>query len=216
MLQPLVNKLESECCLVLASGSPRRRDILKKCLPDLNFHILPSIEDEPRPGSDFSKEPWRYPEFSAKFKAQEVYERIRNNPEHRPDKGAKNLVVVGADTVVYHQKFLLKPRSEHEARETLKSLSGRTHQVYTGVAIYSDLKKDPEVFSVTTDVTFDNLSNEAIDAYVKSGEPMDKAGAYGIQARGSSFIKEIRGDYFNVEGFPVHAFCRKIKELFEQ
>ena len=216
MLQSGIGKIQSECCLVLASGSPRRRDILSKTLPELTFHIVPALGDEPRPELDdrLKKEPWLYPEKAASFKAEEVFHRLLKDDSFKGRKEGKDLVVIGADTVVYHDQFLLKPRCKDEARRTLERLRNDTHQVYTGVAIFSQRLPLPALFSVKTDVTFDDISTEDIEAYIATEEPLDKAGAYGIQARGSSFVTEIKGDYFNVEGFPVHAFCRTLKRLF--
>ena len=119
--------------------------------------------------------------------------------------------MVGSDTVVaLDGKILGKPRSEKEAVEMLRSLSGRIHKVYTGVAIVCGEKVTS--FFEETEVEFYPLTDQEILDYVATGEPMDKAGAYGIQGRGAVLVKRINGDYFNVMGLPISKVYRELKD----
>jgi septum formation protein len=121
--------------------------------------------------------------------------------------------VIGSDTVVVLDgKILEKPTSKENAFEMLKSLSGKSHYVCTGVALISS---DFQInFSHSTTVEFDELSEETIQAYIDTKEPMDKAGSYGIQAIGGSFVKRIDGCFYNVMGFPLHSFCTHLREVY--
>ena len=132
---------------------------------------------------------------------------------------ARNVIVIGADTIVVHEEQILgKPKDEQEAFEMIRSLQGDTHQVYTGVAVL-DFDKNGEKtvinHAVETKVSVNPMSTEEIQKYIESKEPMDKAGAYGIQGRFSAFIEKIEGDYFNVVGLPVSYVYQVLKELGE-
>ena len=105
-----------------------------------------------------------------------------------------------------------KPCDKHDAFRMLKAFSNNTHQVCTGVCILQG-NMTMKTFSETTDVTFGSIDDETIRAYIETGEPMNKAGAYGIQALGATLVKKINGDYFNVVGFPIHHFCTQLKAL---
>lgn len=174
--------------LILASGSPRRRELLG--LLEFSFEIEPATgPEEPYAGGD----PARYVERLAVAKATEVALRHRDPA-----------LVIGADTVVVLDGQLLgKPADDEEARRMLSFLSGRTHRVYTGVAVI----EAPGLFSRSaaevTDVTFKEMSADRIARYVATGEPMDKAGAYGIQGLGAVNVARIEGCYFNVVGLPL-------------
>ena len=125
--------------------------------------------------------------------------------EKRPDN-----IVIGSDTIVYYEGQVLgKPKTEERAIEMLKSLSGKTHEVITSVAIVSSNQEI--VFTSKTDVEFYDLSEEEINAYVKTKEPLDKAGAYTIQAGGSVFVKEIKGDFYTVMGLPIAKIYQTLK-----
>ena len=138
----------------------------------------------------------------AKIKALDVYERV--DPEK---------IVIGADTMVFLDGGLLgKPKSDDDAFNMLSKLSGKTHQVYTGVCVVSD--NDTEVFFEATNVTFKNLCLEEINEYIKMRECFDKAGAYAIQERGAVFVEKIEGDYSNVVGMPVCRLCDVLKNKF--
>ena len=122
----------------------------------------------------------------------------------------KNKTVIGADTVVVlGGRILGKPKNRQDATEMLTALSGRTHEVYTGVCIVNAEKE--KGFYECTKVKFCKLTEEQISSYVATGEPMDKAGGYGIQGRGCVLVEGIEGDYFNVVGFPVSRFCREFE-----
>ena len=181
--------------LILASGSPRRREILANCGYD--FKVVPSDCEEIVPAGLTPKETV---EGLAYQKAFDVYCQY-------PDD-----VIIGADTiVVWDGKILGKPKNEDDARRMLKMLSGQTHEVRTGFAV---LGKGKEIVSSDLSmVTFFQLSNEEIDSYIKTGDPMDKAGAYGIQSDGCVLVRSILGDYFNVMGLPIGLVARNLKLL---
>lgn len=170
--------------IILASGSPRRAEILRNI--GVNFEICPTDTDETvEPGIPPSQLVCEL----AFRKANAVAAQL---PENDPD-----TFIIAADTIVVRNgKVLGKPKDEDDAYRMLKTLSGSVHSVYTG---FSLSQKD---FYFTdhavTDVEFMQLSDDLIYRYIKTGEPMDKAGAYGIQGKGSAFIRSIRGDYFNV------------------
>ena len=134
----------------------------------------------------------------ASIKAKDIYER-----------SDKQSMVVGADTVVaYKGQILGKPSDEEDARRMLSMLSGQTHEVYTGVCVIED--GQIKTFYEETKVTFYEISEDEIDRYIGTGEPMDKAGSYGIQGKAAVFIKGIEGDYYNVVGFPIARFLHEI------
>lgn len=181
--------------LILASASPRRRQLIK--LISDNVLCVPSGEDEVLPdGISVSK----IAEHLAFIKAQSV---AKDYPED---------FVVGSDTVViFEGEILSKPCDEEDAYTKLKTLSGRIHKVITGCAL---VKGDRvHTFSAETKVEFYPLSDDEIKAYIATKEPMDKAGAYGIQGAGSLFVKGIQGDYFNVVGLPVARLMRELKSF---
>ena len=178
--------------VVLASASPRRKQILEGAGYFVTVRV--SEADETLP-PDITPE--KAVELLASVKAHAVE---RNEDE----------LIIAADTVVVLDGEILgKPRDEDEAFRMLSSLSGRRHTVYTGVCIIYNEKE--EIFSDSTEVEFYPLSPDEITAYIKTGEPMDKAGAYGIQGKGCLFVKGIVGDYFNVMGLPVALINQKIK-----
>lgn len=181
--------------LILASGSPRRREMFTKA--GLEFEIIPS------PAEELHSE--EIPlhllcETNAKLKACAVAE---NNPD---------ACVIGADTLVYiDQTPLGKPGDEDEARKTLFRLSGRTHQVCTGVCIVHGGEAD--CFHIITEVEFKRLSAEMIDEYMSKVHVMDKAGSYAVQEHGELIIKEVRGDYDNVVGLPMEQLLERLSLL---
>lgn len=177
--------------IILASQSPRRQELLKLITSD--FEIKVSNVDETLPDKIMPKEAVMY---LSKIKAEPFAD--------------SDDIVIGADTVVaLDGKILGKPKSKENAREMLRFLSGRTHSVFTGVTLASD--KKTKTFAVETKVKFFELTNEEIDAYIKTKEPFDKAGAYGIQGYGSLLVEKIDGDYFNVVGLPVSTLARELK-----
>ncbi|MEM1055108.1 MAG: Maf family protein [Bacteroidota bacterium] len=182
---------------VLASASPRRRHLLGKL--GLSFDVLPSDADETWPEATA---PGPAVEDLALRKAEAI---ARDRPE---------ALVLGADTVVVLDGEVLgKPRDESEARATLARLAGRSHTVYTGLALVLGDRR--ATAHEATGVTFGALTEEEILAYVATGSPMDKAGAYGIQDDlGALFVAGVEGDYFNVVGLPLHRLYRTLRQSF--
>jgi len=181
--------------LVLASASPRRAEILARL--GLEFAVDPS--HIPEDGVD-GESPGEHAHRLAREKALEVHGRHRDA-----------LVVAGDTVVVLEGRVLGKPRTPHEAVEILLSLQGRTHTVVSGLALAFP---DGSVRSgvSTTEVTFRPLDRALATSYVETGEPMDKAGAYGIQGLGSALVREIRGDYHTVVGLPLPLFLDLLEE----
>ncbi|HSS20954.1 MAG TPA: Maf family protein [Pyrinomonadaceae bacterium] len=181
--------------LTLASQSPRRAEILKSVGWD--FEAIPANIDESRFDSE---EAVTYVTRLAQTKALTVASQISSG------------VVLGADTVVVSDTEILgQPRDEEDARRMLRMLSGKWHEVVTGVALIDAARlTEPSVAHEITRVRFAEMTAEQIDWYVSTGEPRGKAGAYAIQGKGALFIKEIQGDYFNVVGLPI----RMVFELF--
>jgi septum formation protein len=189
--------------LVLASASPRRRELLAQA--GFSFEVHPAhIPEEPYPNED----PAAYVTRLAREKAQAVYREMLGAPG--PDFGTRettnpdlySLAVLGADTTVALDDLILgKPASPADAARMLRLLSGRTHRVLTGVALVT--ATSTEVTAEVTAVTFLTLTDEEIAAYIATGEPMDKAGAYAIQGRAARWIPRIEGCYFNVVGLPI-------------
>ena len=181
--------------LVLASASPRRKELISFISSDVM--IYPADVDESF-SEDISAE--SVPEILAVRKAKAVSEKF---PEY---------TVIGSDTSVIVDGIILgKPVDKADAKRMLHLLSGKTHKVITGCAIFKNGRSVS--FSETTEVTFYPLTDKEIDDYVDTNEPMDKAGAYGIQGYGSLLIKGINGDYFNVVGLPVAKLNKVLKRV---
>jgi septum formation protein len=189
--------------LVLASASPRRQELLRNAgIPFVAQST--SIPEVPQPG----EAPRAFAERMAREKALAVFRRRPND------------FVLGADTIVIVDAEILgKPRDRADAVRMLRLLSGRKHQVTTGVCLLGLRPRDEngkigfeDVKSETTLVTMDPLGEEDIHGYVSTGEPMDKAGAYAIQGRASRWISRIEGDYFNVVGLPVSLVYKMLRE----
>lgn len=183
--------------IILASASPRRKELLEQI--GLSFQIEPARGEE----HITSVIPREVVEELSYQKAMEV---ARLHKE-------EDTLILGADTiVVYEDKIMGKPADEEEAREMLRKLSGKTHCVFTGVTavLWENQKKTVRTFSEKTEVTFYPMSEEEIMFYVKTREPMDKAGAYGIQGIGAKFIQAIHGDYNNVVGLPVARLYQEV------
>ena len=173
--------------LILASKSPRRQELMQKLR--VPFLAEPAVGEEIIPQGTAAEDTAQVLSFQ---KAKEVFSRH----------AGEDVTVIGSDTVVILDgKIFGKPHSKEEAKEMLRSLSGRTHEVRTGVTILS--KDFSESFTSVTEVTFYPLSEQQIASYVRSGEPMDKAGAYGIQGLGALLVRKIHGDYYTVVGFPI-------------
>ncbi|EMR05812.1 Septum formation protein Maf [Bhargavaea cecembensis DSE10] len=182
--------------VILASGSPRRSELMG--VAGIPFIVRkPQVEEPPiREGEN----PEDYAERLARLKARDVAE------------GEPGSVVIGSDTVVHQDgRVYGKPSDKEEAKAFLESLCGSVHSVSTGVCV-TDGDQD-RMFSVTTEVEFRDVPGWVIDRYVDSGDPMDKAGAYGIQSGGALFVKEIRGDYQAVVGLPVADVFEVLEEM---
>jgi septum formation protein len=188
--------------LILASASPRRRDLLEQI--GLTFEIeTADIDETPRIG----EEPVAYVKRLAEHKASAVLAR------HGADGNRDRLIILGADTtVVCAGQILGKPEGDADAARMLRMLSGRTHRVITGMALVTATTA-PLVEAEITDVEFGALSDWQIEEYVATGEPMGKAGAYAIQGRAARFIPRISGCYFNVVGLPLARVTRMLGEL---
>lgn len=186
--------------LVLASASPRRRDLLLQA--GYHFGVHPAhIPEDPLPGED----PIAYVTRLAREKAEVVYGQLAGGvmPDQLPpEHTSSSLAVLGADTTVTVDRAILaKPEDAADAARMLRLLSGRTHRVVTGVALVT--AGGVQVAAEVTAVRFLSLSDADIAAYVATGEPMDKAGAYAIQGRAARWIPRIEGCYFNVVGLPL-------------
>ena len=183
--------------MILASASPRRRELLSRI--GLAFTVKPSCGEERGRGALA----WEQVEELALQKAEEIAE-----------EAGENVIVIGADTLVFLDgKPMGKPQDEKEAARMLSALQGRTHQVYTGVALIwsRDGEQRRRSFHECTDVTVYPMTQEEILAYIRTGEPMDKAGAYGIQGLFARHIQKIEGDYNNVVGLPVGRLYQEMK-----
>ncbi|MGX7419664.1 Maf family protein [Carnobacterium gallinarum] len=181
--------------LILASGSPRRRELLARITPDFKVVISDVDEtiDETLPGTEIVAE-------LAKRKAQVVAQ------DYPTD------LVIGSDTIVYLDgRVLGKPADEAEAKQMLEALSGTTHHVYTAVYLTNGITEETQISD--TKVTLHPLTAKEIADYVDSGEPMDKAGAYGIQGLGALLVDEIQGDFYGVAGFPIATVYRMLKKV---
>ncbi|HEX6923509.1 MAG TPA: Maf family protein [Bacillales bacterium] len=181
--------------LILASGSPRRKQLLTQA--SLSFDISVSKVDE---SINEHQTPAEAVQTLALRKAKKVARRY-------PD-----AVVLGADTVVSIDGTILgKPKNEDDAMAMLQRLSGRVHTVYTGTAVVS--AEQTLSFYAGTEVLFWELAKDEIEAYISSGEPFDKAGSYGIQGLGATLVKEIHGDYFTVVGLPLSRTVRALRNF---
>jgi len=182
--------------IILASNSPRRREILSQL--SVEYEVIPSDYDEREEESD----PYKLVMLFAHNKARDVAKNIK-----------ENALVIGADTIVYKNKIMGKPKDKDDATAMLKELNASTHSVITGISVI----KTPEMITITeyeeTLVTFKKLSQDEIEAYVNSGEPIDKAGAYAIQGLGSLLVERIEGCYFNVVGLPVYKLSLMLEKF---
>jgi septum formation protein len=182
--------------MILASKSPRRKEILESMGFDLDI-IVKEVEEvsEEKLPEDWAMDIAKKKALAVAYENQDKW-------------------VLGADTaVIFQGEFLGKPKDEKEAFEVLSRLSGKEHEVITGVSLIN-LKKNINVsFFESTKVYFKNIDSSEIMWYIGTKEPMDKAGSYGIQGKGAIFVDKIEGDFFNVMGFPISRFYDKLKEL---
>lgn len=184
--------------IILASNSPRRKDLMKYL--DYDYEIIASNVEE------IIDPKLEHEELVMDLAFQKAYAIFKDN---------KEAIVLGFDTLVVIDDYVLgKPKDEAEAKLFLKLLSGRTHRVLTGVSILtSGYSKS---FYSDALVTFIDLDEQEIDDYIKTKEPMDKAGAYGIQAYGARLVKSISGDYFTIVGFPVSKVYLEMKKILNK
>jgi septum formation protein len=206
--------------LVLASGSQRRRELLTMCGYD--YEIIVSNADETIDEND----PESFVRALSLRKAKEVFDRLFAA-------GRRDFAVIGSDTVVAFQKdgetkpvIIGKPKDAEDAVRILSMLSGKTHRVFTGVSVIADItdenaaaqcsirkKEEIQTECSITEVTFETLSPDEIADYVNSGDPLDKAGSYGIQGPFGMFVREIRGNYFTVIGMPIPVLYKMLKKI---
>lgn len=206
--------------LVLASGSQRRRELLTMCGYD--YEIIVSNADETIDEND----PESFVRALSFRKAKEVFDRLSAA-------GRRDFAVIGSDTVVAFQKdgetkpvIIGKPKDAEDAVRILSMLSGKTHRVFTGVSVIADIpdenaaaqcsiqeKAEIQTECSITEVTFETLSPNEITDYVNSGDPLDKAGSYGIQGPFGMFVREIRGNYFTVIGMPIPVLYKMLKKI---
>ena len=182
--------------VILASQSPRRKQLLE--MLGLEFTIIPAKGEEVVPAG-------AGPQETVRALSRQKAAAVAAN-------ACEEDIIIAADTIVWYENMVLgKPRDEQEAARMLSALSGNVHQVYTGVTV----RQGDKILSAAecTDVRFRKLSGREIDAYIATGEPMDKAGAYGIQGVACLFVEGIDGDFFNVMGLPVCRLGKMLKEL---
>lgn len=185
--------------IILASGSPRRRELLSQI--NIDYEVVKSDVKENVP---FDTPAYDVPMLLSKQKAEDVLLKCRD----------KDVIVIGADTVVvFEGKILGKPKDESDAYKMIKELSGKSHMVYTGVTLsyYVNQKMESESFTECTKVSVAELSDEEISEYIKTKEPYDKAGSYGIQGIFAKYITGIEGDYYNVVGLPLAKLYKILK-----
>jgi septum formation protein len=186
--------------LILASSSPRRAEVLRNA--GIDFEVRPADIDETRRPDESAGD---YVQRLALEKARAVAEAAM---------GTEDSIVVGADTVVVNRaEILLKPESPDDARRMLRQLSGGVHEVHTGLTVIRMPQRTERVIEEVTNVHFAQLSDAEIDAYIATGEPFDKAGAYGIQSLGGRYVTRVEGCYFNVMGMPLARLWATLKEF---
>lgn len=184
--------------LILASSSPRRADLLSQI--GLTFEIYPSDIEEPSFNGSIT--PASATQQLASMKAKSVAERYTEG------------VIIGADTLVaYKNELIGKPDNPEHARSILKKLSGKKHKVVTGVCLINVELSKEITWNEITKVYFRELNPVEIEEYVNCGEPLDKAGAYGIQGRGAAFVNRIEGCYFNVVGLPLASLIEQLSDF---
>ena len=208
----IAEKINDRFRIVLASASPRRKEILE--LAGVDFEIWPSDKEEEvsaKAAEDICRE-------LSKQKALDVASQIVTYNERHEDLTTKtDILVIGADTIVVKDGEILgKPKDDEDAKRMLRLLSGSTHSVFTGVTfvfIDSDHRAGEYTFYEETKVSFVPLDEDEIESYVLTGDALDKAGAYGIQSKAAPFVSSIEGDFYNVVGLPVARMLRELKDI---
>lgn len=184
--------------LILASASPRRKELLEKI--GLPFTVQPAMGEE---------------RITQKSPAAVVMELSRQKAEEIAAAQTEDCIIIGADTVVARgEKIMGKPKDAADAKQMLRSIADDCHQVYTGVTlIRTGVHPQSVTFQEKTDVCLYPISDAELDAYIASGDPMDKAGAYGIQGDFAIYVKRIAGDYYNVVGLPIGRVYQELKRM---
>ena len=184
--------------LILASASPRRKELLEKI--GLPFTVQPAMGEE---------------RITQKSPAAVVMELSRQKAEEIAAAQTEDCIIIGADTVVARgEKIMGKPKDAADAKQMLRSIADDCHQVYTGVTlIRTGAHPQSVTFQEKTDVCLYPISDAELDAYIASGDPMDKAGAYGIQGDFAIYVKRIAGDYYNVVGLPIGRVYQELKRM---
>lgn len=186
--------------IILASKSPRRKELLRQI--DIKFRCMPSDKEEVITKTE--------PEDVVKELSVQKAEDIESKQDD-----LKSVVIIGADTIVScDDEILGKPKNEENAMEMLRKISGRAHKVYTGVTVIykSGNRREIITFAECTEVFVKKLTDEDIKEYIATGEPVDKAGAYGIQGKFGKFVMKINGDYNNVVGLPVARLYNEVRD----
>ncbi|XP_012057751.1 PREDICTED: N-acetylserotonin O-methyltransferase-like protein [Atta cephalotes] len=188
---------------ILASSSPRRQDIMRQLR--INVEVMTSLYDEKLDRSKYEGH-GEYVQDIAKYKVLEVYERLKGDP-------VPPSLIIGADTMVTMGDVIYgKPRNEVEAFQMLSSLANKQHVVYTGVCLKTP--KTELQFYESAKVKFGDVSEKQIREYVKTGDPMDKAGGYGLQGIGGCLIERIDGDYYTITGLPLYSLAKQLNRMF--
>lgn len=192
-----INNNQNDLKLVLASGSPRREELLRQL--KLKFTIVPSKIDE------------------SEYQAEEPLDLVRRLAEEKARSVSalvEDALIIAADTVVvFNDHILGKPKNKADAKKMLKMLSSNNHQVITGVAVINSQDGKCEIADNTTEVKMVELNDREIDEYINTGEPMDKAGSYAIQGFGALFVEEIKGSYYSVMGLPIHQLAKLLEKF---
>lgn len=184
---------------VLASASERRQELLKRIIDQFEI-VVSNFDEDTVPYNGDCED---YVKKLAYEKAREVSEKLD-----------KKSIIIGCDTVVYQNGSILgKPKDKAQAFEMLRNLSGTSHKVYSGLAVINTYNNEVKTQAVSTEVYFSKLSQKQIEDYINSEEPMDKAGAYGIQGNAGVFVEKIHGDYYNVVGLPLNTLYYMLKEM---
>lgn len=197
--------------IILASASPRRKELLEQI--GLTFDILVSDAPEVITKSEPAEVVAELSLQKAEAAAQKIAAQEKGMPKTASQKAEKGVIVIGADTVVCQDGQIMgKPKDKEEAAKMLSRLAGNTHSVFTGVTVIAD-GAVVRTFSCETKVRVYPMTQKEIWDYIGTGEPMDKAGAYGIQGRFAAWVESIEGDYNNVVGLPVAALWQVLKAL---
>jgi septum formation protein len=183
--------------IILASASPRRKELLEKI--SLKFEVDASDCEE---------------DINPRLEPEELVRQLSIKKAKSVAARHKNAIIIAADTIgVMGNKILGKPHTKNEASKMLQTISGKSHLVITGFSILDTTINKIVTGTVSTRVHIKKLTGQEIDAYVKTGEPLDKAGAYAIQGMGAVIVEKIEGDYYNVMGLPLNALAEALKEF---